>query len=102
VIAVGDLVLIFSDIDGHHMDGGWWVVMAIGMVLFWALVIVGLVWLARELAGRGGIGLKLRQDPLELLDRRLAEGTISPEDYSERREILRGSAPREDGDDRPA
>jgi putative membrane protein len=85
-------MLIFSDIDGHHMDGGWWVVMAIGMVLFWALVIVGLVWLVRELAGRGGIGLKLRQDPLELLDRRLAEGTISPEDYSERRAILTGSS----------
>lgn len=83
------------------MGGGWWVVMAIGMVLFWALVIVGLVWLARELTGRGGSGLKLRQDPLELLDRRLAEGTISPDDYRERREILRGSAPREDDDARP-
>jgi len=86
--------LLLADADGYHMDGGWWVVMAIGMVLFWALVIAGLVWLVRELTGRGG--LKLRQDPLELLDRRLAEGTISPEDYRERREILRGSAPRKD------
>jgi putative membrane protein len=81
--------------DWGHMDGGWWVVMAIGMVLFWGLVIVGLVWLARELTGRGQGGLKLRQDPLELLDRRLAEGTISPEDYRERRAILTGSPPRE-------
>jgi putative membrane protein len=86
--------LLLADFDGH-MDGGWWVVMATGMVLFWGLVIVGLVWLARELAGRGG-GLRPRQDPLELLDRRLAEGTISPEDYHERREILGGSAPRKD------
>jgi len=78
------------------MDGGWWVVMAIGMVIFWGLVIVGVVWLVRELTGRGGNGLKLRQDPLELLDRRLAEGTISPEDYRERREILGGSAARDD------
>jgi len=61
-----------------------------------ALVIVGLVWLARELTGRGG--LRPRQDPLELLDRRLAEGTISPEDYRQRREILRGSASGEDDD----
>lgn len=97
-MAAGDLALIFADIDGDHMGDGWWVAMAIGMVLFWALVIVGLVWLARELTGRQGPGS--RQDPLELLDRRLAEGTISPEDYRERREILRGSAPRKDDDAR--
>ena len=89
--------LLLADSDWGHMDGGWWVVMAIGMVLFWALVIVGLVWLVRELTGRGGSGLRLlRQDPLELLDRRLAEGSISSDDYRERREILSGSASRED------
>jgi putative membrane protein len=93
------VAFLLADSDWGHMGGGWWVVMAIGMVLFWALVIVGLVWLVRELTGRRGPGLG--QDPLELLDRRLAEGTISPEDYRERREILRGAAPREDGDARP-
>lgn len=94
MIAVADLALILADLDGHHMDGGWWLVMAVGMVLFWGLVLVGLVWLVRELAGRHG--LRPRQDPLELLDRRLAEGTISPEDYHERRKILRGPAPQDD------
>jgi len=76
------------------MGGGWWLVMAVGMAIFWGLVLVGLVWLVRELMGRRGF--RLRQDPLELLDRRLAEGTISPADYHERREILRGSAPQDD------
>lgn len=93
------VALLLADVDGGHMDGGWWVVMAIGMVLFWALVIVGLVWLVREVSDRHGF--RSKQGPLELLDRRLAEGTISPEDYRERREILRGPAPRGD-DERPS
>jgi putative membrane protein len=78
--------------DGDHMDGGWWVVMGLGMVLFWALVIVGAIWLVRELAGRGG-RLGREPDAMEVLDRRLAEGTISPDDYRERRAILTGSRP---------
>ena len=81
--------------DDHHMDwgGGWWIVMVVGMVIFWGLVILAAVWLVRELAGRGG-RLGRKPDALELLDQRLAEGTISPEDYRERRKILEGrSAP---------
>lgn len=89
VYAAGWLALILADFDGHHGDGGWWIVMAIGMVLFWGLLILALIWLVRELTGRRGIGS--RQSPLDLLDRRLAEGTISPEDYHERRAILTGS-----------
>jgi putative membrane protein len=93
-----DFELVFAhDGWGDHMDSGWWVVMAIGMVLFWALVIVGVIWLVRELAGRGG-RLGGKPDVLELLDRRLAEGTISPDDYRERRAIL---SSHQGGDERP-
>lgn len=86
------LALPLADVGRHHMDGGWWVVMALGMVFFWGLVILGAVWLVRELAGRRGRGRE--PGPLELLDRRLAEGAISPEDYRERRAILAESSPR--------
>jgi putative membrane protein len=84
--------LLLADSDWGHMDGGWWVVMMVGMVLFWGLVILGIVWLVRELAGRGA-RLGREPDALELLDRRLADGTISPEDYHERRAILTDSSP---------
>lgn len=88
------LGLVFAD-DGwdHHMDwdGGWWVVMVIGMVLFWALVIVGIVWLVRELSGGRGGRPGREPSALELLDRRLADGTISPADYHERRAMLEKS-----------
>lgn len=49
-----------------------------------------------SVGSRDAIGAAMVVRGHELLDRRLAEGTISPEDYRERREILRDSAPPED------
>jgi putative membrane protein len=79
---------------GGHMGGGWWIVMMFGMVLFWAAVIVGIAWLARGGSFAGprydappGGG---RETPLEILDRRFAEGAISAEDYRARREVITG------------
>jgi putative membrane protein len=73
-----------------HMDGGWWIVMMVGMVLFWALVIVGVVWVVRELGGSQRRD-RVAPDALAVLDRRLAEGAISTEEYRERRDVLTGS-----------
>lgn len=88
------LLVPLADFDGH-MDGGdgWWIVMVLGMVLFWALVIVGLVWIVRELAGGARRPAADAPEPLALLDRRFAEGTISAEDYRERRAILESDRP---------
>ena len=58
------------------------------MVLWWALVIVGLVWLVR--------GLGNRAEPADrsargVLDERFADGQITAEEYRERRDVLDGS-----------
>lgn len=92
---ISSLLLAQGDVDGHmDWDGGWWILMAIGMVLFWGLVILGIVWLVRELGSGRGRGEPSRQDdPLAILDRSLAEGTISAEQYHERRAILSGGPP---------
>jgi putative membrane protein len=83
------LSLPLADFDGHmDWDGGWSVVMVVGMVLFWALVIVGIIWLLRELRSSTASRSKPDDDPLRILDRRLADGLISPDDYRERRAIL--------------
>ena len=76
--------------DGpHDFNGGWWIVMMIGMVLFWALVVVAVVWAVRG----GGQGQAHHQStPQEVLERRLAEGGISVEEYEERLRILGGSS----------
>lgn len=77
----------FADVwHMHDGGGGWWAGMWIAMVLFWIAVIALVVW-----AVRGGL-LHTRphppESPLERLDRSLAEGTISPQDYRERRALL--------------
>jgi putative membrane protein len=81
--------------DGHMgWDGGWWIVMALGMVLFWGLIVLGVVLVVRELTrgrdDRGRVDRGAGTDAMALLDRRLALGEISPEEYQERRAVLRG------------
>ena len=87
-----DFPQILADVDWGHMDGGWAVVMMLGMVLFWVIVIAVVVWLARGGAQGSGRQTVERVTPLEILDRRFAEGEITSEEYRERREALRDSA----------
>jgi len=81
-----------ADTWGMHGDigTGWWILMMLGMVLFWGAIILGVVWLVR-----GGLtpdrGSRA-ETALEVLDRRLADGSISPEEYAERRKILTGAS----------
>jgi putative membrane protein len=63
------------------------------MVLFWAAVILGIVWLARGASGGGWHwGGERKETPSEILERRFAEGAISVEDYHKRREVIGGGA----------
>jgi putative membrane protein len=70
---------------------GWMILMMVVMVLFWGAVILGIVWLSRG-ASRGGSALDEKpaggESPLEILERRFAEGSINADDYQARREVL--------------
>jgi putative membrane protein len=83
------LTLQLADGWGMHGDvgGGWMIGMMFLMVLFWAAVIFGIVWLVRG-APRGDWRKERRETPIEILDRRFAEGAISAEDYNERRKVI--------------
>lgn len=90
---IGTLTTLADSGWNDHMgnwSGGWWILMAAMMVVFWGLVILGVVWIARSFSPghhhnhHGG-------SALELLDRRLASGEISTEEYRQRRETLTGS-----------
>lgn len=61
---------------------------ALLMVFWWALIVAGLVFLARGLTQRSDqSGVSAR----EVLDERFAAGKITTEEYRERRKVLDGS-----------
>ena len=65
--------------------------MMIGMGLFWLAIILGVVWLVRD-----GVEHRQPESPREnaltVLDRRLAEGAITLDEYKQRRDVLTGAA----------
>jgi uncharacterized membrane protein len=79
----------------HDMGSGGWIVMALVLIIVVAL----LVWVVLRTTGgdardrrspervSGGGG---DEPPLRILDRRLAEGKITVEDYEQRKKILAG------------
>ncbi len=75
----------------NDVGTGWMIVMMVGMAIFWGLIILGLVWLLREAIGRNR--RNGAADALGTLDRRLAEGQISVEEYEQRRDVLTSQSP---------
>jgi putative membrane protein len=63
----------------------WWILMMVVMAAFWALVIPASIWVLHSLTAdprdRG-------ETAVEELDRRLARGEISADEYRERRDAL--------------
>ena len=87
------LALLLADTWGMHdsdVGAGWMIVMMLVMVVFWGLVILGIVWLVREFGhpSRRAVG---SDDPLTILDRRFANGEITAKEYEERRRVLSAS-----------
>jgi putative membrane protein len=77
---------------GWYGNWGWggWTAMGLTMLLFWGLIVAGVVAVVRSSRpapndARGGWG-----DALRLLDERFARGEIDEEDYRRRRELLAG------------
>ena len=80
----------------YDHDMGWWgyAGMGIGMVLFWALLIVGIVALVRYTASdrQGQQFPPPPPTPEEVLAVRFARGEISETEYRDRLAVLRDHA----------
>jgi uncharacterized membrane protein len=80
----------------HDMGLGGWIVMAVVLII----VVAPLVWLVLRTTGGDArehnrspervSGGGEHEPPLRILERRLADGTITVEDYQQRQKILAG------------
>lgn len=69
---------------GGHWLGG------VVVLLFWVLVLVGVVALVRAVLSRGGATPAAPESPLEILKRRYAKGEIDKAEYDDKRKDLLG------------
>jgi putative membrane protein len=84
--------------NSDHMDGGYAVLMMLGMLIFWTALIGAIIWAVRSSRSTGvgatsqtsGVGGG-RGDAEDILANRLARGEISPEEYRNRLDVLRST-----------
>ncbi|MEU6236576.1 SHOCT domain-containing protein [Kitasatospora sp. NPDC047058] len=87
--------------NDHGMTGWGVGLMTVSMLLFWALLIFGVVALVRHVgqasrhspAPPPAAVPPERPAPEQLLAERLARGEIEPDEYRRRLDVLRGSPP---------
>jgi putative membrane protein len=69
--------------------GGWgWLAMSISMMVFWGLIIWG-VLIALRGARTDPAGGARSPDPEQILEERFARGEIDAQEYEQRRDLLR-------------
>jgi putative membrane protein len=89
-------MMFWSD---HDMSGWGYAGMVIGMVLFWALIIVGIIALIRFSTGATQARSipqlpPYSESPEQLLAARFARGEIDEAEFQQRLAVLRGATPR--------
>ncbi len=94
------LPLVFGAISGWQGGGwgmmgpgmmggfGWMWLMPIFFIIFWGLVIWGIVALVRGLSGSRGSDSSRADSALEVLKKRYARGEITKEEYEEKKKDL--------------
>jgi putative membrane protein len=73
------------------MNWGWWGLGWVFMIIFWGLIIVGLIFLVKWLAGlsRSRISYnKDRDSALQILRERYARGEINKEEFEQKKKDL--------------
>ena len=69
---------------GMGFGGGW-----IFMILFWGLIILGVVYLVKILLSGSSAEGKRHESAQEVLEKRFARGDMSKEEFEDAMEVLR-------------
>jgi uncharacterized membrane protein len=79
-----------------HMTAAGWIVAIVWTVIILALIAGGVVWLVSALSrpGTRALGTTSEGSAREILDRRLAKGELTLEQYKELRGAIGGEVPR--------
>jgi putative membrane protein len=73
---------------GWGAGTSWMLGGSIIMILFWVLIIVGIVFLVRWIAGDGRSSAGREETPLEILKKRYARGEITKAQYEEMKKAI--------------
>ena len=76
--------------DGWGWGVGGFVMMILMMGLFWAAIVVTIVWGIRQFRPRDVSTLGGSTSAMRVLEERFARGEIDADEFQRRREILRG------------
>jgi Predicted membrane protein len=71
----------------HWLDGHWGWGWGMGMVLFWILIVAGIIVLVKWIAGQKSASLP-EDSALDIIKRRYAKGEISREDFERMKKDL--------------
>ena len=87
---------------GGGMPWWGWLLGALGMVVFWGLVIWGIWYLVTAVTSRRSEPGPREADPKRILDERLAKGEIDAEEYRRLRDLMTGQPDQPTSDKEPA
>jgi len=81
--------MMYWDVNGPQSWG--FVLMVVGVTLFWGLLVLGVVALMRYLRPGGGRPVVAAPTAHEILDERFARGEIDEPEYARRLDVLAGA-----------